>query len=452
MVAAGDAIGILGSFMLSVHLFSEHMPLSLYIAMTIAIIVCQWLVFDACDLYNLSDLCNTQRSDIINNTISPMLVVLLLNVIMLICVGECYSSDIGVIAIIVYVLTACIFMVMWRYTLGEIIAKKWKPMRLAIMAPEEIIQPLYLDLKNVPLLWISTHTILSKDNISDENNSFENSDPQEKNRLAAFLEERDFDILAFFSSSGFLSDSEVEGILRLPVDGKQVSDVFALYEILTGKVPLRMVDGHWLLKRAQFQSTVTRTYAGIKRLLDVVVSGLALGLLAPLILLICGAVKAGSRGPVLFVQERLGQNFRTFKCYKFRTMIDGAEDKCGEVWASPDDPRITAIGRLLRKSRLDELPQLWNVLKGEMTLVGPRPIRESFARELEEHIPFYRFRFFVKPGLTGWAQVNYDYAGSLEGQFEKFQYDLFYVEHMSFVLDLLILFKTVKTIIRQRGT
>jgi exopolysaccharide biosynthesis polyprenyl glycosylphosphotransferase len=452
MVAAGDAIVVLSLFLLCVHGTIKHMPPSVYVAVVIVIIVCHWIIFDLYDLYNLYELCKIGRSNILNHIIIPMVAFVLFNCFICICINTYYTNHIQVTRLSIYFLLLFVFVILWRYIVGEYIAKRWKPMRLAIIAPEAIVQSSHLDLKNIPLLSLSTHIFLSMDEPGESKEGCQNPNLQKMNRIAAFLKRRDFDVLAFYSSSGFLGDSEIEEILRLPADGKQVYDLFALYEILTGKVPLRVVNGQWLLKRSKFQSGVSRTYATIKRLLDVVVSALALGFLTPLMVLIGGAVKGGSRGPVIFVQERLGRNLKTFNCYKFRTMMEGAEDKCGKVWASPDDPRVTAIGRLLRESRLDELPQLWNVLKGDMTLVGPRPIRESFATELEEHIPFYRLRFCVKPGLTGWAQVNYDYAGSIEGQFEKFQYDLFYIENKSFLLDLLILFKTIKTVIRQRGT
>ena len=158
-----------------------------------------------------------------------------------------------------------------------------------------------------------------------------------------------------------------------------------------------------------------------------------------------------SKGDVFFVQERLGIGKKPFKCVKFRTMVEDAEARSGPVWSKGKDPRITRVGHFLRKSRLDELPQFWNVLKGDMSFVGPRPIREYFANKLAEKIPFYGLRFSVKPGLSGWAQVNYDYAGSEEGQLEKFQYELFYIQNMSFFLDLLVIIKTVQKMFRGEG-
>jgi lipopolysaccharide/colanic/teichoic acid biosynthesis glycosyltransferase len=154
---------------------------------------------------------------------------------------------------------------------------------------------------------------------------------------------------------------------------------------------------------------------------------------------------------VLFRQERVGRLGETFTLFKFRTMRQDAEHGTGPVWASNNDPRITPVGRFLRKSRLDEIPQLWNVLKGNMGFVGPRPERPEFVQWLTEAIPYYHLRHMIRPGVTGWAQVQYQYGASLEQSKQKLQYDLYYIKHMSVMLDLVILFKTVKTVIAARG-
>jgi exopolysaccharide biosynthesis polyprenyl glycosylphosphotransferase len=258
--------------------------------------------------------------------------------------------------------------------------------------------------------------------------------------------------LAFDSTNGHFSSDDIREILRLKFEGKAVHDLSNLYENLTGKVPIMAIDEQWLLKSREFQGSSSMVYKKVKRVLDVIMACFFLVLLSPLLILISVLIKLESKGPIFFVQERLGFQWKPFKCFKFRTMVDNAEAKSGPVWATGDDPRITRVGSILRKSRLDELPQLWNILKGEMTFVGPRPIRGHFARRLAENIPFYGLRFCVKPGLTGWAQVNYDYAGSDEGQMEKFQYDLFYVLNMSLTLDLLSMFKTLKTVVKRVGT
>jgi lipopolysaccharide/colanic/teichoic acid biosynthesis glycosyltransferase len=167
--------------------------------------------------------------------------------------------------------------------------------------------------------------------------------------------------------------------------------------------------------------------------------------------LIAIAVKATSRGPVFYHQARVGRHGRLFTVHKFRSMRADAEALTGAVWARRNDHRITVVGRFLRRSRFDELPQLWNILKGEMSLVGPRPERPEFVQELSRSIPFYGERHAVRPGLTGWAQVRYTYGASVEDAMEKLQYDLFYIKNMSLARDLFIIFDTVKTVVLSRG-
>jgi lipopolysaccharide/colanic/teichoic acid biosynthesis glycosyltransferase len=177
---------------------------------------------------------------------------------------------------------------------------------------------------------------------------------------------------------------------------------------------------------------------------------LTLGL--PLMGLTALAVRLTSPGPILYHQVRVGQNGKLFTIHKFRSMRADAEAATGAVWARQNDSRITPIGRFLRKTRLDELPQLWNVLKGDMSFVGPRPERPEFVADLTKQIPFYGQRHVVKPGLTGWAQVSYSYGASVEDALAKLQYDLFYIKHLALSLDLFIMVKTIKTVVLRRGT
>jgi lipopolysaccharide/colanic/teichoic acid biosynthesis glycosyltransferase len=167
----------------------------------------------------------------------------------------------------------------------------------------------------------------------------------------------------------------------------------------------------------------------------------------PLFPLIALAIKLDSHGPVLFKQKRVGRNGRNFDIYKFRTMVRDAE-KNGAQWAVEKDPRVTRIGRILRRTRLDEVPQLWNVLKGDMSLVGPRPERPEFVEELAKEIPYYEQRHLVPPGLTGWAQVRYRYGASKEDAVRKLQYELYYVRHLSIMFDIEILLRTIPLVAR----
>jgi lipopolysaccharide/colanic/teichoic acid biosynthesis glycosyltransferase len=164
------------------------------------------------------------------------------------------------------------------------------------------------------------------------------------------------------------------------------------------------------------------------------------------------AIKLDSKGPVLFSQERVGEDGEIFKVYKFRSMKEDAEALSGPVWAEEDDPRITRMGRIIRKLRIDELPQLWNVLKGDMSFVGPRPERPYFVEKLKTKIPYYKERFAVKPGVTGWAQVMYGYGATEKDALEKLKYDLYYIKNMSLIMDLMVIFHTVKIVLLGRGS
>jgi exopolysaccharide biosynthesis polyprenyl glycosylphosphotransferase len=185
--------------------------------------------------------------------------------------------------------------------------------------------------------------------------------------------------------------------------------------------------------------------------MDLCVALAGLLIAGPIMAVVAVAVKATSPGPVVYRQERVGQHGRVFTVLKFRSMRADAEAQTGAVWASKNDSRVTPIGRFLRRTRLDELPQLFNVLKGDMSFVGPRPERPEFVKQLTERIPFYGQRHIIRPGLTGWAQVRYTYGSSVEDALEKLQYDLFYIKNLSIPLDLFIVFSTIKTVILRRG-
>jgi len=199
-----------------------------------------------------------------------------------------------------------------------------------------------------------------------------------------------------------------------------------------------------------FQATLPYLGGRLKRTLDVLLTLLTAPLAVALVGISALAIKLTSRGPVFFIQERLGQYGVPFPCFKLRTMVDGAE-KGTPQWAAEKDPRITWVGKILRKTRLDELPQLYNVWRGEMSFVGPRPIRCHFAAMLTKEVPSYRLRFVAKPGLTGWDQVHNGYPSTLEAQIRKFHCDLYYLHHASFGLDLLLLGKTLKVILGFKG-
>jgi sugar transferase (PEP-CTERM system associated) len=225
----------------------------------------------------------------------------------------------------------------------------------------------------------------------------------------------------------------------------------SVYEEYTGKIALENLRPSWLVFSTGFRNG--RWFLLAKRTCDVVAAVCGLVLASPLMLASVLLLKLESpRDPVLYHQERVGLHGRPFTIHKFRTMRTNAEAGTGPVWSQGDgDPRITAVGRFMRKTRLDEIPQLWNVLRGDMSLIGPRPERPAFVDQLTREIPFYGQRHVIKPGLTGWAQVRYSYGASVEDALEKMQYDLYYVKHMSLRFDALIALETVKTVVLRRG-
>jgi sugar transferase (PEP-CTERM system associated) len=237
-------------------------------------------------------------------------------------------------------------------------------------------------------------------------------------------------------------------LLDLRLCGVVIENSSALMERLSGKLPLDGLHPSTLIFTEGFRLNASQQL--FRRLLSLVGSFSALLICLPFLPLIILAVRLSSPGPILFSQTRVGQRGRLFTAYKFRTMCEDAEAQ-GAVWATKDDPRVTAIGRVMRSTRIDEIPQLWNVLRGDMAFVGPRPERPEFVQWLSREIPFYDLRHMIRPGITGWAQVRYRYGASLEETKRKFEYDLYYVKHQSIGLDLLIMFETIKTIILRRG-
>jgi sugar transferase (PEP-CTERM system associated) len=241
----------------------------------------------------------------------------------------------------------------------------------------------------------------------------------------------------------------VEALLDLRIAGVRVEDATNWLEKISGKIEVEQLYPSWLIYAEGFRFSAPFRFG--RRLLNFSVAFIGLLLSLPLLPFIVLAVKLGSPGPVLYRQKRVGRSSRVFDCYKFRTMRQDAEADTGATWATDDDPRITRVGKFLRLSRLDEIPQLWCVLKGDMHFVGPRPERPEFVQWLEKEIPYYGVRHMVRPGITGWAQVKYKYGNTLDDAREKLQYDLFYIKNASPALDLWIMFQTIKIVLLGRG-
>jgi sugar transferase (PEP-CTERM system associated) len=245
---------------------------------------------------------------------------------------------------------------------------------------------------------------------------------------------------------------------KLPMDrlldirlrtGVTFDHLASVYEEYTGKIALENLRPSWLIFSSGFRKT--RVLLLAKRTIDLLLSVVGFAITAPLMLLIAALVRLTSSGAVMYHQERVGLNGSRFMVHKFRSMRQDAELATGPVWSQRDDRRVTPVGRVLRRTRLDELPQLWNVLRGEMSFVGPRPERPSFVEQLTATIPFYGQRHVVKPGITGWAQVRYTYGASVEDAIEKLQYDLYYIKTLSIALDMVIVLETIKTVVLRRG-
>ena len=242
----------------------------------------------------------------------------------------------------------------------------------------------------------------------------------------------------------------VDKLLEMKLEGVTFDHLASVYEQYTGKIAVENLRPSWLIFSDGFRKT--RFLGTIKRGMDVVCASLGLVLAAPLMAAAYVAIRMTSPGPVLYHQSRVGKNGHVFTVHKFRSMRVDAEAATGPVWASKHgDPRVTPIGSFLRRSRLDEVPQLWNVLKGDMSFVGPRPERPEFVAELTQSIRFYGQRHIVRPGLTGWAQVRYTYGATTEDALQKLQYDLYYIKNLSIALDIFIIFETVKTVVLRKG-
>ena len=239
-------------------------------------------------------------------------------------------------------------------------------------------------------------------------------------------------------------------LLRLSLSGDvSIEESASFYERLTGRVLLDMIRPSWLIFSSRGQRVRTSEVARAIMHRTIALLGAIISL--PIAIVTAILIKIDSRGPVLYKQQRVGKNGRVFTLMKFRSMRTDAE-KDGPVWAKSEDERMTRLGRIIRKIRVDEIPQFWNILRGDMNFVGPRPERPHFVAQLAQEIPFYEQRHLIPPGLTGWAQIKYPYGASIEDARQKLQYDLYYIKNQNLTLDATILFETIKTILFGRGT
>jgi len=244
-----------------------------------------------------------------------------------------------------------------------------------------------------------------------------------------------------------LIDQWTDALFSCVRKGVEVSSAVDVYGKLFSKVPSDHIDALWFLSGLPFM----KSYSIFRRCMDILCGLIGLAIMAVLFPLLFIAIKLTSPGPFIFSQTRVGLHGKIFKIHKIRTMIVNAEKDTGPVWCRKKDSRITPVGKIMRKLRIDELPQFWNILKGDMSLIGPRPERPEFVEQLKQRIPFYDERHLVKPGLTGWAQVLFPYGNTVEHAVEKLHYDLFYIRNMSFFMDIKIILKTIATVVCGKG-
>ncbi len=232
--------------------------------------------------------------------------------------------------------------------------------------------------------------------------------------------------------------------------GMNILDMPMVYERLMGRVPVQHIRDEWLIFAPGFYLLSQKYVQKVKRLIEFGASALLLILSMPIVALTALAIRVDSRGPIFFRQKRVGKDGSIFTLYKFRSMYEDAEQN-GAMWAEKKDCRVTRVGKWLRLIRVDELPQIWNVFRGEMSLIGPRPEQPEFVQKLEAKVPYYSIRHSVRPGITGWAQVNYRYGASVEDAIQKLEYDIYYIKNMSLLLDLKILLRTIGVVFFGQG-
>ena len=274
--------------------------------------------------------------------------------------------------------------------------------------------------------------------------------PVPLNPHGAYTPEDDFDLLVLASHS--LDPSTLRKAAALRLKGVMVWNLPRLWSEFAERLPARYIDESWVATAEGFRSLNEQSFLVIKRLVDISLAFTLLVLSFPFLVLAAALIKLQDGGAILYSQERVGKGEKIFRVHKLRTMVEQAEDITGPVWASRRDPRVTRVGRWLRKLRIDEIPQMWNVLKGEMSFVGPRPERPVFVEAIHSKFPVYSLRHLVRPGITGWAQVRCPYAASEEDTLLKLEYDLYYLQNASLLFDLRIILKTISTVASGQGS
>lgn len=349
-------------------------------------------------------------------------------------------------------LTILVFVVLfcaWRYLFNLIIGSLTPKTNIAIIGYNPQVADLIKEIKQKPQLGYKLKLIVKEQSSNDLTNE-EVNDPKTKygfKNLKQLLVQEKIN-LAIISPEVYKSIDVIQALFECLRNKIDFINLSVFYEKFAKKIPISVINQVWFLEN--ISQNQKKAYEFFKRIFDCILALILFLFILPFWFLIALMIKISSPGPIFYKQIRIGKGGKPFQLIKFRTMIKEAE-KDGPKMAQENDPRITKIGRFLRKTRLDELPQLWNIIKGEMSFVGPRAERPEFQETLKSLIPFYQERFLIKPGLTGWAQIKYGYTSSLDENFEKLQYDLYYIKNRSFLFDLEIILKTINIILRGSG-
>lgn len=341
-----------------------------------------------------------------------------------------------------------IFVYAWRYSCHSVFSTKKWAQRVLVLGSGNVAEDV-------------ARIVLDKKDSSVELVGFVDKDPNEVGRVIVNpkiigtydklcdIAEMHMPVTVVVALDDRRGGVPFEELLACKMRGIAVEDHVTFLEKLLGKLMVENLNpGHLIFSDGFKKPKILMT---ARRLLDIFFSFVGLIIVSPLMLLVSILIKLDSRGPVFFKQERVGENNGIFRIYKFRSMRIDAETSTGPVWAEENDPRITRVGRFIRRCRIDEIPQFWNVLKGDMSFIGPRPERPCFVKELTKKIPYYAQRHSIKPGITGWAQVKYRYGSTEEDALEKLKYEIYYIKNLSPFLDLLILFETVKIVLFGKG-
>ena len=365
----------------------------------------------------------------------------------------CYlwpEAMLGEWVFIVSILFGFFFIVPWRFSYAYVVKQKLFSEKTLIVGDGELARDLLNEIGSRRDIGYDVRLVVGQENGDHSKSHFEDAPIRygfDKLCDLAQAQQASTIIVALDQKRGIMPYNE---LLKCKMKRFSIIDGESFYERITGKLLIERIKPSWLIFSEGFVKSPVAKF--VKRLIGLVLSSIMLTLLSPLMLIVSIAIKLDSKGPVFFSQKRVGEGEKIFEIHKFRSMIGDAEGECGPVWAEENDARITRVGRFIRKVHIDELPQFWNVLKGDMSIVGPRPERPYFVEKLKTNIPYYTLRFGVKPGVTGWAQINYRYGATEKEAFEKLRYDLYYIKNMSLIMDLMVILHTVKTVLLRRGS